>query len=67
MPALVASDEDTIKVATEKRKDGKKEGGPIKLKRAAPKLNKAGNWMDGAVADGLSFTCASYSRRLELG
>jgi len=48
--APVASDEDTIKVL-EKKKEAKKEG-TIKLKKAAPKLNKAGNWREGTVIDG---------------
>lgn len=40
----------TIKVAS--KKDGK--SGIIKLKKAAPKHNKPGNWRDGSVVEGTS-------------
>lgn len=44
-------DEGTINVASKKATKAKPSGF-IKLKRAAPKQTKPGNWRDGSVADG---------------
>jgi len=47
----------TGSVVIEKKKEGGKKEGTIKLKKAAPKLNKAGNWREGTVVDGLFYCC----------
>lgn len=49
-----SDDESSIKITP--RKDIKAPNGTIKLKRPAPKLKGAGNWRDGSVVDGQSFS-----------
>ncbi len=59
MIAAASDDESTIKVTTTKKtigKDGKGNGGTIKLKKPPLKHNKPGNWRDGSVVDGESFS-----------
>jgi hypothetical protein len=53
--AIADEEATTIKVASAKKHPVLKEksvNGPIKLKKPAPKFNKAGNWQEGSIVQG---------------
>jgi hypothetical protein len=53
--AITDEEATTIKVASAKKHPVLKEkhaNRPIKLKKPAPKLNKAGNWQEGSIVQG---------------
>ena len=62
---VLASDEDTIKVAPKKDNKDKSNGGTIKLKKPPPKHKNPGNWREGNIIDG-GLSCTNVTQEKAL-